>query len=74
MPFTVEMPEDAVASLRTAIVKEANKSLAKIKADKRAKDENDTLAELQADLIRLRELNDGRVSQDTLDLYGIKIG
>ena len=72
MPFTADLNPDSVGSLRTAIVKEINKALPKIKTEKAAKDENDILAEIQADLIRLRELNDGRVSQDTLDLYGIK--
>lgn len=73
MPSTNDMKKEQVTDLRRAIVESIQESAKSLNKTKPAENENDTLAELNADVIRLGELANGRVSVDTLNLYGLTI-
>lgn len=73
MPFTTDLDKPEVTELRNAIIDGLTESVKTLKKGKPTDDDRLVLQEIQADAIRIIELMDGRVSNDTLNLYQVKM-
>jgi hypothetical protein len=73
MPFTSDLEKAEVTELRNAIIDSMNESVKTLKKGKPTADDADVLQEIQSDAIRLLELMAGRISQNTIELYSVKM-
>jgi hypothetical protein len=69
MPFVSQFSKDELATMRGNILADLGKHLKQLNPKKAADDEVEVCTSCQSLLIRLIEMKQGRVSDETINLY-----